>query len=200
MPRWSDTKDDRVRRQVERLRDRLLKAGDARDAATLDRLLNSVGEDGTLAPSVVQVSRALVQGDELTSNVQAPSDRETSVPLAETILKPGHSLPEPILSETLHLALSALTEEWSKVDALRAMGVEPSRSCLFYGPPGTGKTLTALTLAQRLGLPVVNARIDGLVVDFSERQHAILPTSSISPTATVRSFARRVRRHGEDAR
>lgn len=161
-----DTKDDRVRRQVERLRDRLQKSGDTRDAATLDRLLNSVGDEGTLAPSIIQVSRALVQGDELTSNVQAPSDRETSVPLAEIILKPGHSLPEPIHTETLHLALSALTEEWSKVEALRAMGVEPSRSCLFYGPPGTGKTLTALTLAQRLGFPVVNARIDGLVSSF----------------------------------
>ena len=56
--------------------------------------------------------------------------------------------------------------EWAKVDALRAMGVEPSRSCLLYGPPGTGKTLTALMLARRLGLPVVNARIDGLVSSF----------------------------------
>jgi ATPase family associated with various cellular activities (AAA) len=161
-----ETKDERFRRQVERLRDRLLKAGDDRDAATLARLLSSASDSGTLAPSVVHVSRALVQGDELTANVQPPSDRETSVPLAEVILNPGDALPEPIYSETLHLALNAVTEEWTKVDALRAMGVEPSRSCLLYGPPGTGKTLTALMLARRLGLPIVNARIDGLVSSF----------------------------------
>ena len=161
-----DTGDERVRRQVERLRERLMKSGDDRDAATLARLLAAKGETGNLAPSVVQVSRGLVQGDELTENVQAPADRETSVPLAEVILQPGRGLPEPIHNETLQLALTALMGEWAKVDALRAMGVEPSRSCLLYGPPGTGKTLTALMLARRLGLPVVNARIDGLVSSF----------------------------------
>jgi ATPase family protein associated with various cellular activities (AAA) len=161
-----DTGDDRVRRQVERLRDRLNKAGDERDVAALDRLLAAKSDEGTLAPSVVQVSRALVQGDELTANVPAPVDRETSVPLAELILEPGRGLPTPIHNETLTLALNALLGEWGKVEALRAMGVEPSRSCLFYGPPGTGKTLTALTVAQRLQLPVVNARIDGLVSSF----------------------------------
>jgi hypothetical protein len=66
----------------------------------------------------------------------------------------------------LKLALDALISEWRRTDELRAMGVEPSRSCLFYGPPGTGKTLTAFTLAGKLGLPVVNARIDGLVSSF----------------------------------
>jgi hypothetical protein len=161
-----DTGDDRVRRQVERLRERLIANGDHRDAATLGRLLAVKDKPGNLAPSVVQVSRALVQGDEITANVQAPVDRETSVPLAEVILQPGAELPDPIHNETLQLALTALTSEWSKVDALRALGVEPSRSCLLYGPPGTGKTLTALMLARRLSLPVVNARIDGLVSSF----------------------------------
>ena len=161
-----DTGDDRFRRQVERLRERLVKNGDDRDADTLSRLLAAKSESGNLAPSVVQVSRALVQGDDLTANVQAPVDRETSVPLAEVILEPGRGLPEPIHNETLQLALTAVTGEWTKIEALRAMGLEPSRSCLLYGPPGTGKTLTALMLARHLGLPVVNARIDGLVSSF----------------------------------
>lgn len=161
-----DTGNGRFRRQVERLLERLVKAGDDDDAATLTRLLAAKSEVGKLTPSVVQVSRTLVQGDELTANVHAPADRETSVPLAEIILDPGRDLPEPIHNGTLRLALTALVDEWAKVDALRAMGVEPSRSCLLYGPPGTGKTLTALMLSQRLGLPVVNARIDGLVSSF----------------------------------
>jgi len=42
----------------------------------------------------------------------------------------------------------------------------PPYSCLIFGPPGTGKTLTALHLAERLGLPVVRARIDGIVSSF----------------------------------
>ncbi|MBB4377058.1 AAA family ATPase [Bradyrhizobium sp. SBR1B] len=161
-----DTGDERVRKQVERLRDRLMKAADKQCADTLDRLLTAKQSEGAMAPSVVQVSRALVKGEELTANVHPPVDRETSVPLAEVLLHPAAGLPSPIHNETLQLALTALVNEWGKVDELRAMGVEPSRSCLLYGPPGTGKTLTARTLASKLDLPVINARIDGLVSSF----------------------------------
>lgn len=119
-----------------------------------------------MAPSAVEVSRALVTGDELTANVHPPSDRETSVPLAQIIMEPDRGRPTPIYNETLRLSLDGLVSEWSRAAALRALGVEPSRSCLFYGPPGTGKTLTAFTLAAKLRLPVVNARIDGLVSSF----------------------------------
>lgn len=158
--------DGRFRQQVERLRDRLIKAGDARDAQTLTGLLDAVESEGDLAPSNVEVSRSLVIGDELTANVHPPTDRETSVPLAEIVLRPGEGRPDPIYDETLSLALAGLVSEWQRTEALRAMGVEPSYSSLFYGPPGTGKTLTAFKLAGRLDLPVVNARIDGLVSSF----------------------------------
>lgn len=157
---------DRFRAQVVRLKDRLAKAGDARGAASLAALLDTVPTIATMAPSNVEVSRSLVAGDELTANVHPPVDRETSVPLAELILAPGAGRPAPIFDETLELALGALVAEWQRADALKALGVEPARSCLLYGPPGTGKTLTAMTLAARLDLPVVNARIDGLVSSF----------------------------------
>jgi hypothetical protein len=158
--------DPRFRQQVERLRDRVRKEGDQKSASVLERLLAAAGSDHTLTPSAVEVSRTLVTGDELTGNVHPPSDRETSVPLAEVILDPAVGKPAPIYTETLKLALDAMLNEWKRVETLRAMGVEPSRSCLIYGPPGTGKTLTAFWLAAQLRLPVVNARIDGLVSSF----------------------------------
>lgn len=46
------------------------------------------------------------------------------------------------------------------------MGVSPTRSLLIYGPPGSGKTITAHYIAARLGLPLVVARIDGLISSF----------------------------------
>jgi len=158
--------DPRFRKQVQRLRDRLKKAAEAKEAAILDGLLDNMSTTAVLAPSNVEVSRALVMGDELTANVHPPVDRETSVPLAEIQLRPADGFPTPIYGDTLRLALEALVAEWQRSDALKELGVEPSRSCLFYGPPGSGKTLTALTLASRLNLPVVNARIDGLVSSF----------------------------------
>lgn len=158
--------DPRFRKQVERLRDRLRAEGDEKSAAAVERLLAGSSSEHSLSPSAVEVSRQLVTGDELTANVHPPADRETSVPLAEVILAPGSDRPAPIYNETLTLALDAMLSEWKQVAALRKMGVEPSRSCLIYGPPGTGKTLTAFWLAAQLGLPVINARIDGLVSSF----------------------------------
>lgn len=158
--------DARFRKQVERLRDRLQKSGDTKEATSLDSLLENTLNEISMAPSVVEVSRTLIAGDELTANVHPPVDRETSVPLAQIDLRPASNQPMPIYDETLRLALDALIAEWQRADALKSLGVEPSRSCLLYGPPGTGKTLTALTLAARLKLPVVNARIDGLVSSF----------------------------------
>jgi SpoVK/Ycf46/Vps4 family AAA+-type ATPase len=148
--------DPRFRKQVERLRDRLQSSGDEKAVTALDRVLTGAKAEHALAPSVVEVSRGLVTGDELTSNVHPPSDRETSVPLAEVILHPGVGKPAPIYTETLKSALAAMLDEWKRVDELRVLGVEPSRSCLIYGPPGTGKTLTAFSLAAELGLPIVS--------------------------------------------
>ena len=158
--------DARFRKQVERLRDRLVKDGDDKAASILERMLAGPGNEHAMAPSAVEVSRSLVTGDELTANVHPPSDRETSVPLAEVVFAPAAGKPTPIYTESLQLALDAMLTEWLRVDDLRAVGVEPSHSCLIYGPPGTGKTLTAFSLAAQLNLPVVNARIDGLVSSF----------------------------------
>ena len=111
--------DPRFRKQVERLRDRLRGDGDEKAALALDRLLVGAKAEHALVPSAVEVSRSLVTGDELTTNVHPPSDRETSVPLAEIIYDPAAGKPKPIYTETLKLALDAMLNEWKRVDALR---------------------------------------------------------------------------------
>ena len=66
-----------VSKQVARLRERLEKAGQAQEAATLNRLLGAVDETRDIAPSRVEVSRTLVTGERLTPDVSPPIDRET---------------------------------------------------------------------------------------------------------------------------
>src|SRR6185503_3282947 len=71
-----------------------------------------------------------------------------------------------ILTEELESALEALLREWDDDERLRSMGISPTHSCLIFGAPGTGKTLMSMHLAAKLGLPVVLARLDGLMSSF----------------------------------
>jgi SpoVK/Ycf46/Vps4 family AAA+-type ATPase len=154
------------RKQVERLRERFSKDGAQEEAAALDRLLSVDAREATLVPSKVELSRTFLKGQKLTETTVPPSDRETSAPIADVILNPTPSPVSPVLTDELKMAVDAVVGEWAAVEALSLAGLAPPYSCLIFGPPGTGKTLTALYLAEKLRLPVVRARIDGIVSSF----------------------------------
>ncbi|MBV8579758.1 MAG: AAA family ATPase [Candidatus Eremiobacteraeota bacterium] len=69
----------------------------------------------------------------------------------------------PVLPAAMATSIDALLQEWSNIDRLREGGVEPAMSALIYGQPGTGKTQLALWIGRQLHLPVVAARLDGLI-------------------------------------
>lgn len=152
-------------KQVARLRERLEKAGAAKEAATLERLLEAVEETREMAPSRVEVSRFLVAGERLTREVHPPIDRETGARLC-SIDFVSDGLPAPIYGPAILGTIEGLLQEWNSAAALQSVGVEPTRTLLIYGPPGSGKTVTARYIAERLGLPLITARIDGLISSF----------------------------------
>ncbi len=153
-----------VRQQIERLRDALAVEG-ATEAAALSRLLSG-RRSAELRPNrLIRASESLV-GETLGERTILPVDRETSTALAEVILADQLPLDGPLLPVALTKSISTLLDEWSNVARLRAGGVEPAMSALLYGPPGTGKTQTALWIGRQLGLPVVVARLDGLISSF----------------------------------
>lgn len=152
-------------KQVSRLRARLEKAGGAKEAATIERLLKSATETKDIKPSRVEVSRAHVSGEVLTQDTNPPIDRETGATLCQVHFPSGRQT-VPVYEDRVSDTIAGLLEEWSSEDALRNVGVEPTRSLLIFGPPGSGKTLTAHYIAGHLGLPLVTARIDGLISSF----------------------------------
>lgn len=154
-----------VRKQVGRLEARLHKAGAEKEVAAIKRLLHSFDEIKEIAPSQVEISRALVAGERLTAEVHPPIDRETGAQLCH-ISFPGSPTPRPVYGSSAKATIDDLLAEWGNSSALSAFGVEPTRSLLIYGPPGTGKTLTAHYVAEELCLPLVTARIDGLISSF----------------------------------
>lgn len=156
---------DALDKQIARLRDRLAKDGHTREAETIDRLRLSARDTQSMAPSRVEVSRALVTGETLAMGINPPIDRETGARLC-SIDFPSSTQKMPVHSGAVLATLEELLMEWSQSAALSSVGVEPTRTVLIYGPPGSGKTVTAHHIAQRLNLPLVTARIDGLISSF----------------------------------
>jgi SpoVK/Ycf46/Vps4 family AAA+-type ATPase len=155
-----------VRQQVERLREALEEVGDAKQAKAISNLIASTERSIEMAPSRVTRSMAAFKGEELTANTPLPVNKETSIPIAE--IKFPESLPtdSPIFSKAVIRAIDAMLEEWKNLEKIAEVDIEPIRSCLIYGAPGTGKTQLALWMARQLGLPVVVAKLDGLVSSF----------------------------------
>lgn len=162
-------KSSAVIQHAERLVEALQKAGAVDQAQALNEVLNDTRKPsaGKLVPSRVVKSRVVSMGEMMTPNTAPPVDKETSAPLAEIFFPEQLAeLAAPILNERLVRATGHLQEQWIGAAELQAAGIKIPRTALFFGPPGTGKTRLALWAASKLGLPVVLARLDGLMSSY----------------------------------
>ncbi|WP_433868131.1 AAA family ATPase [Ralstonia wenshanensis] len=155
-----------LRGHVVRLQKALKKSGANEEADAVEKVLNAAESSVELAPSRVVLSRAALSGESLTPSVSPPVDKETGAPLAEIVLPTSGGAPAPLFNSSLGAAVDSLLEEWRHVDQLKSAGVRPALSTLLFGAPGTGKTMLAHYIAAQLGLPLIVARLDGLVSSF----------------------------------
>ncbi|RWM12903.1 MAG: AAA family ATPase [Mesorhizobium sp.] len=155
-----------VRKQIERLRDALLKDGKSKHAASLTGLLTTADRTKEISPSRIERSKTQILGEALTRNTPIPVDRETAAALAEVIFPADIQPSAPLFNATVSQAIGTIIDEWANFEALSEIDIRPSKTCLIYGAPGTGKTRLALWIAQQLDLPVVLVKLDGLVSSF----------------------------------
>lgn len=160
-----DTGNEAVRSHVERLIRALESDGAADQVSQLRKLLKAPAKSVELAPSRVVLSRLAISGEVLTPSVRPPVDKETGAALAEIIV-PSENAPRPAFNPELSASISALLSEWKNADALKIAGVKPALSTMIFGPPGTGKTMLAHHIGSEIGLPVVVAKLDGLISSF----------------------------------
>ncbi|EAA6245594.1 ATP-binding protein [Salmonella enterica subsp. salamae] len=151
---------------IKRLVAKLRSKGDERNALSLEKLLDSQEEDTTLVPSRITLTKPSISwGEKLTKAVKPPVDKETGNILAEIIF-PENEKSKPIFDHAFETALDSMLYEWKHADLLRQNGIITPLSCLLYGAPGTGKTKTAFYISDKLSLPIVIARLDGLISSF----------------------------------
>lgn len=157
--------NEAVRNYVERLAKALEDEGSPVQVAQLRKLLRPQPQSADLIPSRVVLSRMAIGGETLTPSVRPPVDKETGAVLAEIVV-PSDDTPRPIFNPDLSASIASLLEEWRNVDALRSAGLRPALSTMIFGPPGTGKTMLSHFIGAELGLPVVVAKLDGLISSF----------------------------------
>ena len=78
-----------LRKQIERLRDALVKDGESKQAGALASILTAADRTKELSPSRIERSKAQIPGEVLGRNTPVPVDRETAAGLAEIITAEG---------------------------------------------------------------------------------------------------------------
>lgn len=159
--------DDRenVEYNIQRLADAYKKDGYEEEAKSLERILKMLKKQKTMVSTVIGASAAL-EGEQLTPQTPVPVDKETAAAILEIIFDDGLPKEEPVFGDSIKEAVDSVVLEWTNYGKLVKMKATPSRSCLIYGEPGTGKTHLAKWIAKRVGLPVVVAKLDGIVSSF----------------------------------
>ena len=163
--------EGRVAHQIGRLRN-ALKRNDAEQAERLDELLAGRQHRQEAVPSTLEKlparrSSLRLPGESLYRSTPAPIDRETGAPLARFVFPEDRGHAVPILEPALEEAVFDQLLEWDRVAELARIGVRPNMRCLLYGAPGVGKTLLARFIGRQLRMPVVEARLDGLISPFA---------------------------------
>ena len=152
-------------RNIGKLRDALSKQGLEDQAEAISLVLKAKQATDTLAPT--RVALATATRERMSRSVHAPVDKESGAPLASIVFpEDAEKGLEPILEVALSKAIAALVAEWQSTSMLIEAGIRPPLSLLLYGAPGTGKTALAKVIATQMELPLVTARLDGLISSF----------------------------------
>ena len=150
--------------QVGRLIENYKKIGMEKEAKSLEGIL---AKSHRVQPmESLNFVMSSLEGDELTKSTTVPVDKETATPILEIIFQDDMEQDIPLFNDSIQVAVNAVINEWRNYDKLVKFNASPSRSCLIYGDPGTGKTMLAKWIAKSVGLPVVLAKLDGIISSF----------------------------------
>ncbi|MCU4548036.1 AAA family ATPase [Acinetobacter pittii] len=135
-------------------------------AQVLKEIIANQSIETELKPSRIALSKMALGGEILPLGLKPPVDKESGNYLAEILSPQDFNLSKPTFDPILEQSINYLLEEWRNVDKLKENGLNPAYSLMLFGLPGTGKTLLATYLASQLNLPLVVAKLDGLLSSF----------------------------------
>jgi SpoVK/Ycf46/Vps4 family AAA+-type ATPase len=102
-----------------------------------------------------------------------------------TLQEPTARLASLVLPMELEARLRRVLLEYRQQRRLRDHDLQPRRKLLFVGAPGTGKTTAAAAMAAELHIPLLVARLEGIITKFMGETAAKLRT--IFDAMTIRA-------------
>jgi DNA replication protein DnaC len=140
----------KVRNYVEFLAAKLDQAGESQTAKRLRALLQETDHQ---LHAVTLTTKAL------------PVDGETRFPLLEQVSTTEQE-PAIVLKQQQGDLVKEFLSVCRSLAQLEAHGLITPTTLLLYGPPGCGKSRLARQIARELGMPLFQARLDGLISSF----------------------------------
>ncbi|RCX10431.1 ATPase family protein associated with various cellular activities (AAA) [Anaerobacterium chartisolvens] len=97
---------------------------------------------------------------------QLPFDQESKLELADILLPNQIDERNLVLSEETEKQIKEITLAYLNKDKLASYALDMPMTMILFGPPGCGKTEIALSVARKLNLPIIIARLDTLVSSY----------------------------------
>jgi SpoVK/Ycf46/Vps4 family AAA+-type ATPase len=87
-------------------------------------------------------------------------------PKGVAFIRPRQRLEDLVLEPEVRSAVAELIEEQSRIEVLRAHGLEPRHRVLLTGSPGNGKTSVAEGIAEALMIPLLVVRYEEVIASY----------------------------------
>lgn len=133
-----------------------------------------------------------------------PADKESKLDMVDVLVETEAK--EMIFNKLTQDKVDEYINFLTKKDKLLEIGIDLPESLLLYGPPGCGKTSIAEYIANKSNLPLVTAKLDGLIssmlgstaknigkiFDYAEKRPCILFLDEFDAIAKARNDSHEV--------